>query len=341
MNDNLRGFLFANKFAITHVNKLIRFKNKKKYFLEVNKRSRMNILEDYFEVSKDLLYYPYDLIADNNLYGISYAIKKYINEPINKNLNVHFEHGIYLGNYISKDSLISFPKKIITFGEERKKHISLVSQKKIIAIGPYILYAKSLLNDTEINKIKSKIGRVLLVFPSHSVKDLEVEYNYSVFNNKILEEKVNYDTVLVCLYYLDAQNQKVVSNYQELGCTIVCAGHKYDQNFLSRLRSIIELSDFTISNSMGTHISYCYALGKNHRIFNQNIYYEGKNVKEKNKRISTQLKTLNMDKKKIEDVFTLPIEDQPKKRKNEIVNNMFGISAHVPDSNTLREIIIS
>lgn len=341
MNDNLRRFLFANKFAINLVNKVVRFKNKNQYFLEVNKRSTMNILEDYFEISKHLVYYPYDLIVDNNLYGISYTIKKFIKFPIHKNLEVHFEHGIYLGNYISKDFLISFPKKIITFGDERKKHISLVSQKKVTAIGPYILYAKSLLNDTEINKIKSEIGRVLLVFPSHSVKDLEVEYNYSVFNNKILEEKVNYDTVLVCLYYLDAQNQKVVSNYQELGCTIVCAGHKYDQNFLSRLRSIIELSDFTISNSMGTHISYCYALGKNHRIFNQNIYYEGKNVKEKNKRISTQLKTLNMDKKKIEDVFTLPIEDQPKKRKNEIVNNMFGISAHVPDSNTLREIIIS
>ena len=341
MNDNLRGLLFANKFAITHVNKVIRLKNKKKYFLEVNKRSIMNILEDYFDISKDLVYYPYDLIADNNLYGISYTIKKHIKVPINKNLNVHFEHGIYLGNYISKDSIISFPKKIITFGEERKKHISLVSEKKVIAIGPYILYAKSLLNDTEINKIKREIGRVLLVFPSHSVKDLEVEYNYTMFNNKILEEKVNYDTVLVCLYHLDAQNEKIVSNYQELGCTIVCAGHKYDQNFLSRLRSIIEMSDFTISNSIGTHISYCYALGKNHRIFNQNIYYEGKNVKEKNKRISTQLKTFNLDKKKIEDVFTLPFEDQPKKRKDEIVNNLFGISAHIPDSNTLREIIIS
>jgi len=341
MNDNLRRFLFANKFAITLVNKVIRFKNKNKYFLEVNKRSTMNILEDYFEISKDLVYYPYDLIADNNLYGISYAIKKHINEPINKNLNVHFEHGIYLGNYISKDSLISFPKKIITFGEERKKHLSVVSEKKVIAIGPYILYAKSLLDDIEINKIKSEIGRILLVFPSHSVKDLDVEYNYKMFNNKILEEKVNYDTVLVCLYHLDAQNEKVVSNYQELGCTIVCAGHKYDQNFLSRLRSIIEMSDFTISNSIGTHISYCYALGKNHRIFTQNIYYEGKNVKEKNKRSSTQLKTFNLDKKKIEDVFTLPFEDQPKKRKDEIVNNLFGISAHIPDSNTLREIIIS
>lgn len=101
------------------------------------------------------------------------------------------------------------------------------------------------------------------------------------------------------------------------------------------------MSDFTISNSIGTHISYCYSLGKKHRVFNQNISYDGKNVKEKNKRISTQLKTFNLDKKKIEDVFTLPFEDQPKKRKDEIVNNLFGISTHLPDSNTLREIIIS
>ncbi|MFT4800401.1 MAG: NAD(P)-dependent dehydrogenase (short-subunit alcohol dehydrogenase family) [Flavobacteriaceae bacterium] len=76
-----------------------------------------------------------------------------------------------------------------------------------------------------IKKIKKEIGKVLLVFPSHSVKDLDVEYNYSWFNSKILAEKSKYDTLLVCLYHLDAQNEKVVSNYQELGCTIVCAGH--------------------------------------------------------------------------------------------------------------------
>lgn len=341
MNDNLRGFLFANKFAITLVNKVIRLKNKKKYFLEVNQRSQLDIFEDYYEISKDLAYYPYDLIAENNLYGISYTLKTYIKVPINKNLDVHFEHGIYLGNYISKDTLISFPKKIITFGEERIKHLSVVSRKKVIPIGPYILYAKSLLGVAEINKIKSKIGKVLLVFPSHSVKDLDVEYNYSVFNHRILEEKVNYDTVLVCLYHLDAQNDKVVSNYQKLGCTIVCAGHKYDHNFLSRLRSIIEISDFTISNSVGTHISYCCALGKKHRVFRQGIGYDGTNKKEKNLRNTTQLDTFNLDKKKIEDVFTLPVEDQPKKLKDEIVNNMFGISAHLTDSNKLREIIIS
>ena len=341
MNDNIRGFLFANKFAITLVNKVIRIKNKKKYLAEVNKRSKMNILKDYFEISKDLVYYPYDLIFDNNLYGISYTIKKYIKVPISRNLDVYFEHGLYLGNYISKDSIISFPKKIITIGEERKKYMSAMSEKIVIAIGPYILYAKSLLNDTEIDRIKREIGTVLLVFPTHSIKDLEVEYNYSVFNNIILEEKVNYDTVLVCLFHLDAQNEKVVSNYQEMGCTIVCAGHKYDQNFLSRLRSIIEMSDFTISNSIGTHISYCYALGKNHRVFNQNIWYKGKNLKEKNKRNSTQLKTFNSDKKKIEDVFTLPVEDQSKKDKDEIVNNFLGIAAHLPDSNKLREVIIS
>ena len=93
------------------------------------------------------------------MYGISYTIKKYINEPINKNLNVHFEHGIYLGNYISKDTLISFPKKIITFGDERKKHLSAASNKNIIAIGPYILYAKSLLDTFEIKKNKKGIRK--------------------------------------------------------------------------------------------------------------------------------------------------------------------------------------
>ncbi|MFT4800400.1 MAG: hypothetical protein ACI93N_000158 [Flavobacteriaceae bacterium] len=75
------------------------------------------------------------------------------------------------------------------------------------------------------------------------------------------------------------------------------------------------MSDFTISNTAGTHISYCYALGRNHRVFNQNICYEGKNVKEKNLRNTTQLKTLNLDKKKIEDVFYFTCRGSAQKTK--------------------------
>ena len=178
-----------------------------------------------------------------------------------------------------------------------------------------------------------------MVFPSHSVKGLEVEYNYSWFNNKILEEKSKYDSILVCLYHLDAQNKKIVSNYKDLGGTIVCAGHKYDHNFLSRLRSIIELSDFTISNSVGTHVSYCCALGKNHRVFRQGIGYDGTNNKEKNLRNTAQLKTFSLDKKKIEDVFTLPVEDQPKKYKDKIVHNLFGLSSVVNSPIKLKKLL--
>ena len=59
----------------------------------------------------------------------------------------------------------------------------------------------------EIKKIKRKLEKFYWSFPLIPYKGLEVEYNYSWFNTKILEEKVNYDTVLVCLYHLDAQNE--------------------------------------------------------------------------------------------------------------------------------------
>lgn len=46
------------------------------------------------------------------------------------------------------------------------------------------------------------------------------------------------------------------------------AGHQLDINFLNRLKTIILLSDYTCSNSIGTHTGYCVYLGKPHLVIN-------------------------------------------------------------------------
>ena len=54
---------------------------------------------------------------------------------------------------------------------------------------------------------------------------------------------------------------------------MVCAGHAYDPHFLDRLRTLIELSDITLSNNLGTHIGYCVSLGKPHWIIPTPVHY--------------------------------------------------------------------
>jgi hypothetical protein len=52
--------------------------------------------------------------------------------------------------------------------------------------------------------------------------------------------------------------------YREHGFECTTAGHMYDNKFLPRLRSIIELADVTVSNTCGGQLGYCVGLGKPH-----------------------------------------------------------------------------
>jgi hypothetical protein len=118
--------------------------------------------------------------------------------------------------------------------------------------------------------MKQDLGRVLLVFPSHSIGAVSVEYDQQEFCKEIENRKVGYDTVLVCMYWKDAQNGDH-SLYEKMGYKLTTAGHRDDVYFLNRLKSIIMLSDMVISNSLGTHLGYSLFLGKPNYLFKQNM----------------------------------------------------------------------
>jgi len=295
----LKNKIYSSKLLLAIINVLFRLKNKSAYLKEVKIRVNYDLFNDYLKLAKDLPYYPFDYLPDNNLYGISYSLKKYMEVSVFRNIDAHFEHGLYLGHYVQEISKISYAKKIVTFGLNRKKHLLKNMSKKVLCIGPYIKYAKSLLNLKEIQKIKDEFGKTLLVFPSHSIKGLNASFDSNYFLNQIKAYNKEYSTVIICLYYADVKNKSLVTMYQNMGAKIVCAGHKYDCHFLSRLRSIIEISDFTISNNVGTHIGYAIALGKQHKIIQQDVRYRGDNSKEKNKLNLKGLEFLEIDKKAI------------------------------------------
>lgn len=340
MKYKIKLYFLSNKIILQILNYFLRLKNKKKYFFETEKRSRLCILDSYEEISKNLPYYPFDLIPDNNLYGISTVIKNYLNYNPKKNLNIHFEHGIYFGSYISKTTIYSYAKKIITISDNRVSILKNKTNKTCHSIGPYILYAKSHIDNKKLQEYKNKLGKVLLVFPSHSIDNLSANYNYDFFIKKIESIKSCYDSVLVCLYYVDVKNKYLVNLYKSYGYKIVCAGHKYDYNFLSRLKSIILLSDFTISNNIGTHTSYCIAMGKEHRIYNQIVIYEGSNFNEKNLRNNEELNTYFIEKSEIEKVLTLPSNIQECKNNISLLENYFGITSFIKSREELLKIII-
>jgi hypothetical protein len=207
-------------------------------------------------------------------YGMDRILKQYAGLPLDSKIHVLFEHGILFTDYVGGafriheylPSMVASKYRVDILKKQKNYHGSY-------AIGPYIHYAESLLSNEEIKEEKERLGRTLLVFPSHSIDCITAHYDYQSFIDKINEVKRDFDSVRICMYYQDI-NLKHHLPYQKEGYEIVTAGHFNDYNFLKRLKSIIMASDMTMANDIGTHLGYCIYLGKPHYLTKQSVDYD-------------------------------------------------------------------
>lgn len=199
----------------------------------------------------------------NNLYGIERTLKSYArySSPI----KAPVEHGLYFGSYVREDETTgSRCPVLLTFGPQRRRHITEKTNTPVLEIGPYIHYASDFLYQDEIAELKKKLGRTLLVFPAHSTA-IDVRFNYEKLFQAVrkIEKQYDIDSTFYCLYFHDINLGKA-KYFTEKGKSVVCAGHRFDPLFLSKLKSLIQMSDITASNGVGTHIGYCEYLHKPH-----------------------------------------------------------------------------
>lgn len=209
----------------------------------------------------------------NGFYGLSTILKEYAQIDNSKVIKEPIEHGINDYENALNPYEIGFPSdNIITLSEFRKKTIERLSKKKAIVIGPYIAYVNGYYSDEEIKAMREQNGRTLLVFPTHSTKVIDTNYNVDNFLNEIRRIRKGFDTVLACLYWKDIA-RGIHKHYQQEGYKIVCAGHIYDVNFLKRLHSIFDLTDSVIFNQTGTGVGYAIQLQKPCYIYNQELEF--------------------------------------------------------------------
>lgn len=200
----------------------------------------------------------------NNYYGIESALREYARRS--DRIMAPIEHGVYFGSFVNRHE--ANPERypcVITFSDVRRGHIQTLTDMPVLPIGPYIQYSPAFLKPTEWQNVKKATGRLLIVFPSHSIEATSVSYdvNALIRASELLAEKEAVDAVWFCLYFHDI-NKGMGEQYQKRGHVVVCAGHRSDPMFLPRLRSMLELADVTASNSVGTHIGYSEALGTPH-----------------------------------------------------------------------------
>ena len=208
------------------------------------------------------VYYRTELTYGNDSYGIGSAIRSF--SGYKHNIKANCEHGLILGERITPgDCIVSGLPGVITMSPYRKSILQKRTGLPVLSVGPYIRYVDGLLDEISLKDIRRKLGKIGLVFPAHSTHASSQIYDFKNLSDTVMEikETYNINTILVCLYFRDISQAAV---FEKQGFDIVCAGHSHDPSFLKRLRTLIELSTVTISNSIGTHIGYSIALGRPH-----------------------------------------------------------------------------
>ncbi len=244
-----------------------------RFFKKMDNRKAL-ALDDYNKILKPFNSYFLDPIQQNNYYGNAKTIKDFIKD---KQSNSHFEieHGAVLvfNEEVTKNQFNTDPPNAyLVMGAKREDFYKKFFPKmNIKAIGPYIHYSPLIYDNETVKKKKEALGRNLLIFPSHST--ITFDYNYETKQLKDEVDRIgeDFDTISLCFYWKDILSGKHNAFVGDSRYQIVTAGHIYDPHFLSRLKTIIYLSDCTASNAIGTHIGYSLYLNKPHRFISQNI----------------------------------------------------------------------
>lgn len=241
-------------------------RNIKKYKKKAKKEEYSPRIDDIFDyrevlkVRKD----PDKVIKCTNMhYGVSHILKRY--SGYKGVINSAGEHGVYRLNeltntYEYKNN--NLPGLMVP-SRERANFIREYTQKIVMPIGPSIFYAKNIYNRKAMEAIKCNLGKTLLVFPRHSSED---EYEIIAVKKfieyvKSIQEKYDYETVLVCIYFNDMKLGLNIP-YEREGWTIVSAGNRGSYDFNDCLRTIIELSDHVVNQGYSSNIGYSILLGK-------------------------------------------------------------------------------
>ncbi|PQB07822.1 hypothetical protein BST83_12160 [Polaribacter filamentus] len=318
----IRHLIIKNKLINYLICYLLRIRNKKALFLI--QKNKIEEIFNFRKISSPLGKYYNELIFDNNFFGLGYSLKTYCDL---KQLNAYVEHGYFFGSYVPDDEKNWWCKKIITFSRHREEFIKKKTDKEVIKIGPYIHYAEDYMVNADFDNLKNDLGKMLLVFPAHAATGAKIDFDTNLLIANINSVKNDFDTVVISLFWDQAQDKKITSVYKKEGYKIFSAGHRYDWYFLSRLKTMIKLSDYTMSNGVGTQLGYCIYLNKPHWIAKQKVTEVAFNSKgEENNSTYTNEEYIIVSQEinEVEEVFKTYLKIISKKQK-ELVNKYWGI----------------
>ncbi len=193
-------------------------------------------------------------------YGHDIQLKRHAGLPlVGRPLPVLIEHGLKVSREASFEAPRHWTRKYVCMGPLRARWLRERHGLDAVPIGPWIHYARPLLEPAAINALRRELGPTLLVILAHSW-DLVERRNDLPGAVAALREIMNlghYRQVIWLRHWKDPVDLPLPAGWLQ-----ACNGHRSNPWFLDALRTLLELCDGMASNAFGTHLGYGVALGK-------------------------------------------------------------------------------
>lgn len=178
---------------------------------------------------------------DNSYYGIA------LTNDDSKKREVYYEHGFFWGDIILDAQKAGHVKKIYTLSQLRVDMLKRRLGVDVELIKPYILHFEMCAyTATRLHGFINNGGYILFI-PGHSTKDNSIHVS--------VKEGKRYINLL---HYIDYERYILLNR---INATVTTCGNSFDPQFLPRLRSLIEGSEYVETDFLGTHILYAHSLG--------------------------------------------------------------------------------
>lgn len=193
-------------------------------------------------------------------YGHDILLKRAAQMPlVGRPLPFLLEHGVNYSEESSFEDPQPWVKAYLCMGPQRAARLHERFGAHGIAVGPYINYARPVMEPAQLASLKLKLGRVLLVIPVHTVAQVKRRWSATEMIGLIEDHRraAGIDTVIWQSYWKDAPPPELPGNW-----LLACNGHPSNPWFLDCQRTLLELTDVMVTFTLGSHLGYALALGK-------------------------------------------------------------------------------
>lgn len=201
-----------------------------------------------------------ELEPSSHHYGHDIQLKRHAGLPlIGRPLPFLLEHGLKVSRTATFESPRPWTRGYLCMGPLRASWLKERFGLPAVPIGPWIAYAKPLLERGEIDRLRATLGPTLLVVLAHSWDQVErsMDWDSCVASVAATAAAEGYRSVIWLRHWKDPELRGLPPQW-----IVACNGHRSNPWFLDAMRTLLELSDGLVSNAFGTHLGYGVALGK-------------------------------------------------------------------------------